>query len=137
MRKDVSKNKPKGKEFGELKNLKKSKRMQEEKRLKSATENRRQNSEARKIKKEERVVEEKVLNVKIVGFRKGMLLVDIEGEIEKRAFIFSRKKVRKDNFKRKIGDFEIKLYGNNVKIENIKGYEDIKDQLIWEFEELF
>lgn len=136
MRKNVSKNKPKGKEFGELKKMRKSKRLQEEKKLKSATENRRQNSEARKLKKEERAIEEKILNVKIVGFRKGMLLIDIEGEIEKRAFIFSRKKVRKDNLSRKIGDFEIKLYGNNVKIENLKGYEEMREQLIWEFEEI-
>ncbi len=136
MRKDVSKDKPKGKEFGKLKNMRKSKRIEEEKKLKSRTENRRQNSEARKERLEEKALDEKTMNVEIVGFRKGMLLVNVEGEIEKRAFIFSRKKVRKDNLSRKIGDFEIKLYGKNVKIENLKGYEEIREQLIWEFQEI-
>ncbi len=136
MRKNVSKDKPKGKDFGKLKKMRKSKRIEETKKFNTATENKRQNSEARKERREKKAVEEKALNVKIVGFRKGMLLVDVEGEIEKRAFIFSRKKVRKDNLSRKIGDFEIKLYGTNVKIETLDGYEEIREQLIWEFEEI-
>jgi len=133
MKKGVNKSKPKGTKWNKDKGIKKSKRFEEEKMTKRRAENKRANAEARKERAEERAIMEKVAGAKMVGFRRGMLLVEINGEIEKRALIHS-KKLEKRILELKIGDIEIKLFGRNVKLQNIEGFEEMREQLMWELE---
>ena len=135
MKKGVNKSKPKGTKWNKDKGIKKSKRFEEEKMMKRRAENKRANAEARKERQEEKVLMEKVAGAKMVGFRRGMLLVEINGEVEKRALIHS-KKLEKRILELKIGDIEIKLFGKNVKLQNIEGFEEMREQLMWELESI-
>ncbi len=133
MTKGVNKSKAKGTKWNKDKGVKKSKMYEERKMNKKRAENKRQNAEARKERAEKQAVLEKVAGVKMVGFRRGMLLLEIEGEIEKRALIHS-KKLEKRILDLKIGDIEVKLFGKNVKLQNIEGFEEMREQLMWEIE---
>ncbi|GLI57438.1 hypothetical protein PM10SUCC1_29520 [Propionigenium maris DSM 9537] len=133
MKKGVNKSKPKGTKWDKDKKVKKSKRFEEDKMRRRRAENKRANAEARKERKAEQAIMEKVAGAKMVGFRRGMLLVEINGEVEKRALIHS-KKLEKRILELKIGDIEIKLFGKNVKLQNIEGFEEMKEQLMWELE---
>lgn len=132
----ISKDKPKGKAYSINKKMKKAKRLEEEKKFRRLTENKRKNAENRKERAIEKAVAQKVSEVILKGFAKGMLIISIEGKEEKRAPLFDKKKVTKKNLADEIDNFEIKLYGNNWKISILDGYYDIKEQLIWEILEI-
>lgn len=128
----ISKDKPKGKAYSINKKMKKAKRLEEEKKFRRLTENKRKNAENRK----ERAEAQRASEVILKGFSKGMLIISIEGKEEKRAPLFDKKKITKKNIEDEIDNFEIKLYGSNWKISILEGYEDIREQLIWEISEL-
>lgn len=132
----ISKDKAKGKAFSINKKIKKAKRLKEEKKFRRLTENKRKNAENRKERAIERAEAERASEVILKGYSKGMLIILIEGKEEKRAPLFDRKKITKKNIKDEIDNFEIKLYGSNWKISILEGYEDIREQLIWEISEL-
>ncbi|BBA50126.1 hypothetical protein [uncultured Fusobacterium sp.] len=131
----ISKDKPKGLAYSKHKKLKKAKRLEEEKKFKRLTENKRKNAESRK----ERVIEkeniDKISEVTILDYNKGMLLIQIEGKTEKRALLFDKKIVTKGNIEREIRNFEVKLYGENWKISLLKGFQEKKDELVWKLSE--
>ncbi|WP_286034305.1 hypothetical protein [Fusobacterium necrogenes] len=131
----ISKDKAKGKAFSINKKIKKAKRLKEEKKFRRLTENKRKNAENRKERAIERAEAERASEVILKGYSKGMLIILIEGKEEKRAPLFDRKKTTKKNIKDEIDNFEIKLYGSNWKISILEGYENIKEQLIWEISE--
>jgi hypothetical protein len=130
----ISKNKPKGNEYGRLKKMRKAKRLEEEKKTRRRTEHKRINAEARKEREIKKGEKDKALSVEILGFSRGMLLILIEDKEEKRALVYDKTKVNSKNITDEIDKFEIKLYGNNYKISLLKGYEDVKDQILWELE---
>lgn len=132
----ISKDKPKGKAYSINKKMKKAKRLEEEKKFRRLTENKRKNAENRKERAIERAEAQRASEVILKGFSKGMLIISIEGKEEKRAPLFDKKKITKKNIEDEIDNFEIKLYGSNWKISILEGYEDIKEQLIWEISEL-
>lgn len=132
----ISKDKPKGKAYSINKKMKKAKRLEEEKKFRRLTENKRKNAENRKERAIERVEAQRASEVILKGFSKGMLIISIEGKEEKRAPLFDKKKITKKNIEDEIDNFEIKLYGSNWKISILEGYEDIREQLIWEISEL-
>lgn len=132
----ISKDKPKGKAYSINKKMKKAKRLEEEKKFRSLTENKRKNAENRKERAIERAEAQRASEVILKGFSKGMLIISIEGKEEKRAPLFDKKKITKKNIEDEIDNFEIKLYGSNWKISILEGYEDIREQLIWEISEL-
>lgn len=136
----ISKDKPKGKAYSINKKMKKAKRLEEEKKFRRLTENKRKNAENRKERAIERAIEraeaQRASEVILKGFSKGMLIISIEGKEEKRAPLFDKKKITKKNIEDEIDNFEIKLYGSNWKISILEGYEDIRKQLIWEISEL-
>lgn len=131
----ISKDKAKGKAFSINKKIKKAKRLKEEKKFRRLTENKRKNAENRKERAIERAEAERASEVILKGYSKGMLIILIEGKEEKRAPLFDKKKITKKNIKDEIDNFEIKLYGSNWKISILEGYENIKEQLIWEISE--
>lgn len=132
----ISKDKPKGKAYSINKKMKKAKRLEEEKKFRRLTENKRKNAENRKERAIERAEAQRASEVILKGFSKGMLIISIEGKEEKRAPLFDKKKITKKNIEDDIDNFEIKLYGSNWKISILEGYEDIREQLIWEISEL-
>ncbi len=132
----ISKDKPKGKAYSINKKMKKAKRLEEEKKFRRLTENKRKNAENRKERAIERAEAQRASEVILKGFSKGMLIISIEGKEEKRAPLFDKKKITKKNIEDEIDNFEIKLYGSNWKISILVGYEDIRKQLIWEISEL-
>ena len=132
----ISKDKPKGKAYSINKKMKKAKRLEEEKKFRRLTENKRKNAENRKERAIERAEAQRASEVILKGFSKGMLIISIEGKEEKRAPLFDKKKITKKNIEDEIDNFEIKLYGSNWKIYILEGYEDIREQLIWEISEL-
>ncbi|MGL5760002.1 MAG: hypothetical protein ACRCXS_01165, partial [Cetobacterium sp.] len=73
----ISKTKPKGTEYNELKNMKKAKRIVKAKEDRRRAENKRVNAEARKERRIEGEFYDRVREVEILGFNKGMLLVRI------------------------------------------------------------
>ena len=132
----ISKDKPKGKAYSINKKMKKAKRLEEEKKFRRLTENKRKNAENRKERAIERAEAQRASEVILKGFSKGMLIISIEGKEDKRAPLFDKKKITKKNIEDEIDNFEIKLYGSNWKISILEGYEDIREQLIWEISEL-
>ena len=132
----ISKDKPKGKAYSINKKMKKAKRLEEEKKFRRLTENKTKNAENRKERAIERAEAQRASEVILKGFSKGMLIISIEGKEEKRAPLFDKKKITKKNIEDEIDNFEIKLYGSNWKISILEGYEDIREQLIWEISEL-
>lgn len=131
----ISKDKPKGLAYSKYKKMKKAKRLEEEKKLRRLTENKRKNAENRKERAIEKEAESRVSEVTILGYNKGMLIVMIDGKEEKRALLFDKKLINKSNINSEIRNCEVKLYGENWKISKLKNFDEIKDQLIWEISE--
>lgn len=133
----ISKNKPKGKAYSKIKAKRKQTRILQEKAIKQRTENKRINAENRKANLEFREFMNKVAEVEIVEFKKNMLIIDIDGELEKRAVLFDKRKVNKKNLSEEILGFKIKLFGEEVFLRKLGNFPDKKDELIFAMEELF
>lgn len=131
----ISKDKPKGLAYSKYKKMKKAKRLEEEKKFRRLTENKRKNAENRKERAIEKEAEGRVSEVTILGYNKGMLVVMIDGKEEKRALLFAKKLINKSNINSEIRNCEVKLYGENWKISKLKNFDEIKAQLIWEISE--
>ena len=131
----ISKNKPKGKAYSKIKAKRKQTRILQEKAIKQRTENKRINAENRKANLEYREFMDRVSEVQIVEFKKNMLIIDIDGEIEKRALLFDKKKVNKKNIKDEILDFKVKLFGEEVYLRKLGNFAEKKDELIFSLEE--
>lgn len=131
----ISKDKPKGLAYSKHKKLKKAKRLEEEKKFKRLTENKRKNAENRKERAIEKEAAERVSLVSITGYSKGMLLVMIDGKEEKRALVYDKKSITKNNLPLELKNFEIKLYGENWEIFRLNNFNEMKEQLIWEISE--
>lgn len=131
----ISKNKPKGKEYSVIKAKRKQKRILEEKAIKQRTENKRINAENRKAKLEFKEFLDRCSEVKIVAFKKNMLIINIEDKEEKRALIFDDRKVNKKNLATEIMDFRIKLFGEEVYLRKLKNFNEKKEELLFQIEE--
>ena len=116
--------------------MKKRNRLVEEKEVAKRTENKRVNAENRKVREEKKQEFEKVSQVKILDFVKGMLIIEIEDKVEKRALLFEKTEINKKNLKDKLPNFEVKLYGENYKISKLSGFIDVVDDLLWKLEEI-
>ena len=131
----ISKNKPKGKAYSKIKAKRKQTRILQEKAIKQRTENKRINAENRKANLEYREFMDRVSEVEIVEFKKNMLIIDIDGELEKRALLFDKRKVNKKNLAQEILDFKIKLFGEEVYLRKLGNFAEKKDELIFSLEE--
>ncbi|MBM6690805.1 hypothetical protein [Fusobacterium mortiferum] len=131
----ISKDKPKGKAYSINKKMKKAKRLEEEKKFRRLTENKRKNAENRKERAIEKAEAQRASEVILKGYSKGMLIISIEGKEEKRAPLFDKKKITKKNIADEIDNFEIKLYGSNWKLSILEGFSELREQLIWEISE--
>ena len=131
----ISKDNTKGKAYSINKKMKKAKRLEEEKKFRRLTENKRKNAENRKERAIEKAEAQRASEVILKGYSKGMLIISIEGKEEKRAPLFDKKKITKKNIADEIDNFEIKLYGSNWKLSILEGFSELREQLIWEISE--
>lgn len=131
----ISKNKPKGKAYSKIKAKRKQTRILQEKAIKQRTENKRVNAENRKANLEYREFMGRVSEVEIVEFKKNMLIIDIDGELEKRALLFDKRRVNKKNLAQEILDFKIKIFGEEVYLRKLGNFEEKKDELLFSLEE--
>ena len=131
----ISKNKPKGKAYSKIKAKRRQARILQEKAIKQRTENKRINAENRKANLEYREFMDRVSEVQIVEFKKNMLIIDIDGEIEKRALLFDKRRINKKNIKDEILDFKVKLFGEEVYLRKLGNFAEKKDELIFSLEE--
>lgn len=131
----ISKDKPKGLAYSKNKKMKKAKRLLEEKKFRRLTENKRKNAESRKERAIEKENEDKIREVILKDYNKGMFIIIIDGKEEKRAPLYDKNTLTRENLENNIDDFEIKLYGDNYKIKLLKGYKEKKEELIWKITE--
>ena len=131
----ISKNKPKGKAYSKIKAKRKQTRILQEKAIKQRTENKRINAENRKANLEYREFMDRVSEVEIVEFKKNMLIIDIDRELEKRALLFDKRKVNKKNLAQEILDFKIKLFGEEVYLRKLGNFEEKREELLFVLEE--
>ncbi|UUV19083.1 hypothetical protein NRK67_06120 [Fusobacteria bacterium ZRK30] len=134
MKKGVNKDKPKGTEYSIMKAIKKSKRFAEVKEAARRTDKKRLNAEARKEKEEKQAKIDAAKQLTLVGYKKGYILVEIDGKVEKRKPFYPKLTFTKENYKTHIGDIAIKLYGNHIRIREILGYKNIVKELAFEIE---
>ena len=134
MRKGVNKDKPKGTAYNILKAMKKTKRFAEVKEAARRTDKKRINAEARKERMEKQAKIDLAKQQTLVGYKKGYILIEIDGKIEKRKPFFPKVTLTKENYKTHIGDIAIKLYGNHIRIREINGYKNIARILAFEIE---
>lgn len=126
----ISKDKPKGNEYSRQKKMKKAKRLQEEKKFRRLTENKRKNAENRKERELEKQALNKVREVILKDFIKGMFIILIEGKEEKRAPLINKNRINLKNIEDTIGNVQIKLYGNYYNIKELSNFNLIKEEII-------
>lgn len=131
----ISKTKPKGTEYSALKNMKKAKRIVKTNEDRRRAENKRVNAEARKERRLEHEFYDKVSEITIIGFNKGMLLVKVGEEIEKRNLTFGRRSVSLKENLASIANFELKLFGEMVEIKRLGNFNEMKDEIAWAISE--
>lgn len=131
----ISKNKPKGTEYNELKNMKKAKRIVKTKEDRRRAENKRVNAEARKEKRIEGEFYDKIKEIEILGFNKGMLLIRIGDDIEKRNLTYGRRSVDLKENLSSLGNFQLKIFGEMVELKHLKNFAQMKDQISWAISE--
>ncbi|MBC2850250.1 MULTISPECIES: hypothetical protein [unclassified Cetobacterium] len=131
----ISKTKPKGTEYSALKNMKKAARIVKTKEDRRRAENKRVNAESRKERRLENDFYERVGQVQILGFNKGMLIVSIDGEQEKRNLTFGRRSVSLAENIDSLPNFELKLFGEMVEIKRLGNFNDMKDSIAWAISE--
>ena len=131
----ISKNKPKGKAYSKIKAKRKQTRILQEKAIKQRTENKRINAENRKANLEYREFMDRVHEVEIIEFKKNMLIINIDGEIEKRALLFDKRKVNKKNLAQEILDFKIKIFGEEIYLRKLGNFDEKKEELLFSLEE--
>ena len=127
----ISKDKPKGNEYSKHKKMKKAKRLQEEKKFRRLTENKRKNAENRKERELEKQTLNKIREVVLKDFVKGMFIILIEGKEEKRAPLIDKNKFSLKNIEDTIGNVQIKLYGNYYNIKELSNFDLIKEETIF------
>lgn len=74
---------------------------------------------------------DKIREIEIVDYQKGMLHIKINEKLEKRALNSQDKNLDIKN----IDNFEINISGKMWKISILKNYDDIKELLIWKMSE--
>lgn len=126
----ISKDKPKGNEYSKHKKMKKAKRLQEEKKFRRLTENKRKNAENRKERELEKQTLNKIREVILKDFIKGMFIISIEGKEEKRSPLIDKNKITLKNIEESVGNIQIKLYGNYYNIKELTDFEEVKEDIV-------
>lgn len=127
----ISKNKPKGTKYNELKKMKKAKRFIKAKEDNRRAENKRVNAETRKERRIENEFYNQIKQIEILDYNKGMLIVLFNGEKQKRSLSFGRRDVDLKEYITSLENFQLKLLGQMVELKRLKNFKEIKEELIF------
>lgn len=128
MRKGISKNRPKGTEFGRVKSHEKLKRKLEDKKRVGQIENAKKNAQRRKDKEAKREFYDLIDEVKIIDFVKNSFIILKEGEQEKRVLKLP-KELTKKNIDKAEELITLTLYGEEIALCDLEYNDDVTEKL--------
>lgn len=133
MRKGISKNRPKGTEYGRIKSHEKLKRKLEDKKRVGQIENAKKNAEKRRERESKREFDDMIDEIKVIDFVKNSFIILKEGEEEKRVLKIP-KELKKSNIDRAEDLITLTLYGEEVSLSELDYNDDVIEKLYFYLE---
>ena len=133
MRKGISKNRPKGTEYGRIKSHEKLKRKLEDKKRVGQIENAKKNAEKRRERESKREFDDMIDEIKVIDFVKNSFIILKEGEEEKRVLRIP-KELNKNNIDRAEDLITLTLYGEEIALSELEYNDDVIEKLYFYLE---
>ena len=133
MRKGISKNRPKGTEYGRIKSHEKLKRKLEDKKRVGQIENAKKNAEKRREREAKREFDDMIDEIKVIDFVKNSFIILKEGEEEKRVLRIP-KELNKNNIDRAEDLITLTLYGEEIALSELEYNDDVIEKLYFYLE---
>ena len=128
MKKGISKNRPKGAEYGRIKSHEKLARKLEDKKRVGQIENAKKNAVRRKEKEAKKEFYDMIDEIKVIDFIKNSFIILKEGEEEKRV-IKVPKELKKANIDRAEDLITLTLYGEEIALSELEYNDDVIEKL--------
>lgn len=128
MKKGISKNRPKGAEYGRIKSHEKLARKLEDKKRVGQIENAKKNAVRRKEKEAKKEFYDMIDEIKVIDFIKNSFIILKEGEEEKRV-IKIPKELKKSNIDRAEDLITLTLYGEEIALSELEYNDDVIEKL--------
>ena len=128
MKKGISKNRPKGEEYGRIKSHEKLARKLEDKKRVGQIENAKKNAVRRKEKEAKKEFYDMIDEIKVIDFIKNSFIILKEGEEEKRV-IKIPKELKKANIDRAEDLITLTLYGEEIALSELEYNDDVIEKL--------
>ena len=128
MKKGISKNRPKGAEYGRIKSHEKLARKLEDKKRVGQIENAKKNAVRRKEKEAKKEFYDMIDEIKVIDFVKNSFIILKEGEEEKRV-IKIPKELKKANIDRAEDLITLTLYGEEIALSELEYNDDVIEKL--------
>ena len=128
MKKGISKNRPKGAEYGRIKSHEKLARKLEDKKRVGQIENEKKNAVRRKEKEAKKEFYDMIDEIKVIDFIKNSFIILKEGEEEKRV-IKIPKELKKANIDRAEDLITLTLYGEEIALSELEYNDDVIEKL--------
>ena len=128
MKKGISKNRPKGAEYGRIKSHEKLARKLEDKKRVGQIENAKKNAVRRKEKEAKKEFYDMIDEIKVIDFIKNSFIILKEGEEEKRV-IKIPKELKKANIDRDEDLITLTLYGEEIALSELEYNDDVIEKL--------
>lgn len=128
MKKGISKNRPKGAEYGRIKSHEKLARKLEDKKRVGQIENAKKNAVRRKEKEAKKEFYDTIDEIKVIDFIKNSFIILKEGEEEKRV-IKIPKELKKANIDRAEDLITLTLYGEEIALSELEYNDDVIEKL--------
>ena len=132
MKKGISKNRPKGAEYGRIKSHEKLARKLEDKKRVGQIENAKKNAVRRKEKEAKKEIYDMIDEIKVIDFIKNSFIILKEGEEEKRV-IKIPKELKKANIDRAEDLITLTLYGEEIALSELEYNDDVIEKLKFYF----
>jgi len=133
MRKGISKNRPKGAEYGRIKSHEKLARKLEDKKRVGQIENAKKNAEKRRERVAKREFDDMIDEIKVIDFVKNNFIILKEGEEEKRVLKIP-KELKKSNIDRAEDLITLTLYGEEIALSELEYNDDVIEKLYFYLE---
>ena len=128
MKKGISKNRPKGAEYGRIKSHEKLARKLEDKKRVGQIENAKKNAVRRKEKEAKKEFYDMIDEIKVIDFIKNSFIILKEGAEEKRV-IKIPKELKKANIDRAEDLITLTLYGEEIALSELEYNDDVIEKL--------
>jgi len=133
MKKGISKNRPKGAEYGRIKSHEKLARKLEDKKRVGQIENAKKNAEKRRERVAKREFDDMIDEIKVIDFVKNNFIILKEGEEEKRVLKIP-KELKKSNIDRAEDLITLTLYGEEIALSELEYNDDVIEKLYFYLE---